>query len=158
MSRRKTICSVEPLTRRAAAEQLGVTPARISQLLASGQLRGPAQAAGRRAPKNAPRVWRESLEAYARERRGGGRQGIAAAGEMSNLALRDDLLRLKYALDQSREQVSKERAQTARVTALLAEAVEALRHEQETASVSEQVIESLSTIWTTHLFPDTPPS
>src|SRR4051794_17722940 len=51
----------EALTLKEAAEQLGVRPQRISQMLADGDLTGPDVPDGGRAPKNMGRVWAQSL-------------------------------------------------------------------------------------------------
>ena len=63
--------SSEPaLTLVAAADRLGVTPQRISQMLKKGELQGPPAGEGRRAAKNAERVWTRSVEeALTRPRR-----------------------------------------------------------------------------------------
>lgn len=51
----------EALTLKEAAQQLGVRPQRISQMLGDGDLTGPDVPDGGRAPKNMGRVWTQSL-------------------------------------------------------------------------------------------------
>ena len=142
------------LTIAQAASRLGVSAARVSQLLSSCALEGPAQPPGKRAPKNAPRVWEESLERHLLVRRDGRKRG--ADPQPAEVAtLRDDAIRLKIALDVTHEQLVEQRQQTARVTQMLADAVETLQREQDLARRSDEVYESMSTTLTSHLLPDT---
>lgn len=143
------------MTCREAALLLGVSRSRVSQLLAEGRLTGPKQPADRRASPNAPRVWRESVDQRLRQRT----RGVADVSHDSDIsdvrALRDDVIRLKSALDVSLDQIAAQRAQTSRVTRLLAQAIEALEAEQRASQALDGVARSLSSIVTTHVFPDT---
>lgn len=142
------------LSIRDAATRLGVTRQRVSQMLAAGDLTGPPQPAGARAPRNAPRVFVASLESWEADRDGhrGGppRQRSSAAEE----ALRDDAYRLKLALDVARDQLSKQRLQNEKLTGLLADAVATLQAEQVMARESERITEEYAAIATNHLAPD----
>lgn len=149
---------MDVLTIGQAAHALGITPQRVSQLLAAGTLEGPATPPGQRAPRDAPRVWLESLEAEQQRR-------VALPGRSKPRrqipdnpdALRDDAFRLKVALDAARDQLARQREQTRRVTRLLAETVAALQEQQELAQEADRITEAYSTLATTQLAPDTPP-
>ena len=141
------------LTLKEAASHLGVSPQRISQMLKDGDLDGPPQRPGARAPRNAPRVYMASLEErvarHAKPQRERGRAAMP-----SEAALRDDAHRLKLALDVARDQIARQRQQNERLVALLAEAVAALREEQALARDADQITEQYAAIATNHLAPD----
>lgn len=149
---------MDALTIGQAAHALGITPQRVSQLLAAGALEGPEPPPGQRAPRDAPRVWLESLEAEQQRR-----SAIPAQSKPQRRtyddpdALRDDVFRLKAALDAARDQLARQREQTRRVTRLLADTVAALQEQQELAQEADRITEAYSTLATTHLAPDTPP-
>lgn len=143
------------LTCREAALLLGVSRSRVSQLLAEGLLTGPKQPANRRASPNAPRVWRESVDQRLRHRTHGAAEVSHDPDIRDARALRDDVIRLKSALDVSLDQIAAQRTQTSRVTHLLAQAVEALEAEQKSSQALDDVARALSSVVTTHVFPDT---
>jgi 1,6-anhydro-N-acetylmuramate kinase len=70
--------------------------------------------------------------------------------------LRDDVLRLKIALDAARDVIAQERKQSRRLARLLADAVESLQEEQRLADAAEIITEQYASIVTTHLMPDPP--
>lgn len=145
----------EALTIAEAAALLGVTRARIHQLLAAGDLTGP-DFAGSRAPKGAGRVWPDSAEA--RQRVGRHRSSRSPEREARETGLRDDVYRLKIALDVARDSLRAERTQTARVTDLLARTVAALSEQQQLAIRADELAEGYSTILTDLLGPTGLPS
>lgn len=66
-----TAAAVPAVPLSVAAARLGITPQRVSQLLAEGRLEGP-PVTGKRASPNVPRVWEVSLAAYEASRRSTG--------------------------------------------------------------------------------------
>lgn len=85
------------LTLAAAAERLGVSQQRISQLLSARELRGPSYVG--RAPKLAPRVWESSISEYTAGRHSSNtpsRKALASALKdctAEKSALEQDLIR-----------------------------------------------------------------
>jgi len=140
----------EALTIGQAATLLGVTQQRVHQLLSRGVLVGPRIPGGQRAQRGAPRVWRSSAEDYLRRRR------PRASNVPASSELRDDVLRLKIALDAARDVIAQERKQSRRLARLLADAVESLQEEQRLADAAEIITEQYASIVTTHLMPDPP--
>lgn len=138
-----------------AADRLEVSPQRVSQMLASGHLRGP-HIAGTRAPKNAPRVYVDSLDEAIARRRDRQSHVFPPSDHQGDLAVKDDLWRMKVALDAARDQIARQRRQNERLVTLLAETVAALQHEQAMAQESERIAEEYASILTTHLAPETP--
>lgn len=107
------------LTLAAAAEELGVTPQRISQMLGKGQLQGPA-IEGRASP-NAERVWEWSLkEAATRPRRRGPRKDTFAGLQARVAALELELRTAQSAASPSGDALSsaENRERAARSAAL----------------------------------------
>lgn len=144
------------MTIKDAAKRLGVTPQRVSQMLAAGLLHGPPTAKGRRAAPNSPRVFKASLDQALADRAADASDQLH--GEPSRYVLDDDVLRLKVALDVARDQIARLRRRNERLTRLLADAVEAIRDEQALAGEMDKITEAYSTIATTHLTPDNLPS
>lgn len=144
----------EAVTIQDAATCLGVTPQRINQMLAAGDLTGPSQPSGKRAPRNALRVFSASLESWQASHTG--RRHRPRHPEPSELeaALRDDAYRMKLALDIARDQLTQQRLQNERLTGLLADAVAALQSEQAMARETERISEEYAAIVTNHLAPD----
>lgn len=146
---------MEAVTIRDAAQRLDVTPQRVSQMLATGQLHGPPTARGKRAAPNAPRVFIASVAEVLKER--AAQANARHRDDSPRRASQDDLMRLKVALDVARDQIARQRRQNERLTRLLADAVEAIRDEQVLAEEMDKITEAYSTIATTHLAPDSPP-
>lgn len=140
----------DALTIQAAATRLGVSRQRIHQMLTAGDLDGPPQTSGARAPRNAPRVFVSSLETW-EAGRAGQRRGFPS---ISEAMFRDDAHRMKLALDIARDQLSKQRRQSERLIGLLADAVAALQTEQAMAREAERITEEYAAIATNHLAPD----
>lgn len=137
-----------------AATRLGVTRQRINQMLTAGDLDGPPQPAGARAPRNALRVFIASLESWEADhagRRSGPRRLRSSDVEA---VLRDDAYRMKLALDTARDQLTKQRLQNEKLAGLLADAVAALQAEQAMARETERITEEYAAIATNHLAPD----
>lgn len=149
------LACVEAMTIKDAAERLGVTPQRVSQMLASGLLHGPSTAHGRRAAPNALRVFTASLDQALAARAADARDHLHR--DSSRRVSDDDVMRLKVALDVARDQIARQRRQNERLTRLLADAVEAIRDEQALAQEMDKITEAYSTIATTHLASDSPP-
>lgn len=134
--------------------RLGVTRQRISQMLAAGDLDGPPQPSGARAPRNAPRVFTASLDSWETghaDRRNGPRR--PGSSELET-ALKDDAYRLKLALDIARDQLAQQRRQNEKLTGLLATAVAAVQAEQAMARETERITEEYAAVATNHLAPD----
>ncbi|MGN7778853.1 hypothetical protein ACTJJE_04955 [Mycolicibacterium sp. 22603] len=142
------------VTIRDAAARLGVTRQRINQMLSAGDLNGPRQPEGARAPRNALRVFVASLESWEADH--AGRRSGSSGPRPRDVAqvLRDDAYRMKLALDAARDQVTKQRLQNEKLVSLLADAVAALQAEQAMARESERITEEYAAIATNHLAPD----
>lgn len=138
-----------------AAARLGVTRQRINQMLTAGDLDGPHQPAGARAPRNAPRVFIASLESWEADHAGRRRSGLSRSRSFdAEAVLRDDAYRMKLALDTARDQLTKQRLQNEKLAGLLADAVAALQAEQAMAREAERITEEYAAIATNHLAPD----
>lgn len=140
-----------------AATRMGVSRQWVNQMLTRGDLDGPPQPPGARAPRNAPRVYLASLEAREERQADSRSPGQTSRHPPTEAGLRDDAYRLKLALDVARDQVAGQRKQNERLASLLADAVLALQQEQALAREAEQITEAYATIATTHLAPDLPP-
>lgn len=142
---------VNAVTINTAAERLGVTPQRVSQMLKDGELCGPRQGPGR-ASRNALRVYLDSLETV-EQRRAAGQSLLRSKGGRER-TFQDDAHRLKIALDVARDQVARHRRQNERLTKLLAEAVAALQEEQTLSRDADRIAEEYAAVATNHLAPD----
>ncbi|WP_141214028.1 hypothetical protein [Mycobacterium marinum] len=136
-----------------AAARIGVTRQRISQMLATGDLDGPRQPTGPRAPRNAPRVFVTSLESWEADH-AGRRGGLRPRSSDLEALYRDDAYRMKLALDAARDQLTKQRLQNEKLAGLLADAVAALQAEQAMAREADRITEEYAAIATNHLGPD----
>lgn len=90
------------LTLQEAAEVLGVSAQRVSQLLDEGKLDGPQSEGDQRATPNAPRVWRASLDAELARRlakRTNSRKGY----EDQSAALEELVAQLRVLADHNRQ-------------------------------------------------------
>ena len=94
-----------------AADRLGVTPQRISQMLRSGDLSGPTVGPGR-APKGVGRVWESSLQQEIDKRGAGSRRvgrrstlhdGVQTGPPTRESAALEAALQMKIRLDDARE-------------------------------------------------------
>lgn len=148
--------NVNALTIKDAATRLGVSPQRVSQMLTAGDLDGPHQPAGIRAPRGVPRVHVVSIEVWEAHRANpqARRTRLAAPTEAR---LRDDAHRLKVALDVARDQITRQRTQNERLSALLSDAVAVLRDEQALAREEARITEEYASIATNHLAPEVIP-
>lgn len=137
----------EALTIADTATRLGVTTQRVSQLLSEGTLSGPPQPEGRRAPKNATRVWLASLLTYEEQRaqrrtpagtRPRGRRTPATQVESAAIHA------LKVSLDLARESLAEERQRSRRLTDLLAQTVAELGAQHDLADRAETIADGYS--------------
>jgi hypothetical protein len=135
------------LTISEAAERLGVTGARIHQMLASGDLLGP-PVEGARGRPGAPRVWASSIEDEVNRRERGDKRG-------SRPSQNDGAVQaLKIALDASRDALRAQRRHTAQITDLLAQAVAALQAQERLTAQADELADGYSGALTQLLSPD----
>ncbi|SOJ58151.1 hypothetical protein MSIMFB_05631 [Mycobacterium simulans] len=134
--------------------RLGVTRQRINQMLTAGDLDGPCQPAGARAPRNALRVFISSLESWESDHAGRRSGPPRPRPSDAEAVLRDDAYRMKLALDAARDQLAQQRLQNEKLAGLLADAVAALQAEQAMAREAERITEEYATIATNHLAPN----
>lgn len=115
------------LTLAEAAAWLGVKPQRISQMLRSGDLSGPA-VGQERAPKGAGRVWESSLKQEIDRRKANGRRkqrsdtsenGVHAKSSTREASMLEATLRMKIRLDDAREALREERRVNRMLTSML---------------------------------------
>jgi len=139
--------TAEALTIADAATRLGVTTQRISQLLRTGVLSGPPQPVGRRAPKNAPRVWLASLltheEQRAQQREPTGtrrRRRSRPSAQVESAAIHA----LKVSLDLARESLAEERQRSRNLTDLLAQTVAELGAQHDLAERADKIADGYS--------------
>jgi len=150
------------LTLAEAAAALGVKPQRISQMLRSGALRGPAVRPGR-APKGAGRVWRDEIEreisereTRSRARRRRSSDGPQAGPSAREAAAVEAALRMKIGLDEARRRLKEERQTQKRLVRMLADAVAEIGRAQATADSLDGIAETYSEALTQLLTPDHP--
>jgi excisionase family DNA binding protein len=158
----------EAITIAEAAAALGVQKPRVHQMLQAGTLTGPATGPGR-APRNAPRVWRAALDEELARRRDEQAQPQPAHAKVSKRparkeavqdgdarAVRDAAQQMKIALDQARDALRAERAQTRQVTQVLAQTVAMLQEQQRLAEQADTVADGYAAAVTQLLTPPDP--
>jgi hypothetical protein len=142
------MASQRALTLAEAAEQLRVTPQRISQMLRCGVLDGPEVPLGR-AQKHAPRVWDSSLQQEITRRQETEHhtphlRPTSGAGEVSKRQESDDqagpsareaaaleaALLMKLRLDEARKALREERQANKRLASMLAAVIAELQEAQ----------------------------
>lgn len=158
----------EALSITQAADALGVSPQRVHQMLREERLNGPDQGPGR-APGGVGRVWRGSLDLEIERRKDRTRvqplrrsKQVARAGTSLDVSASDSArtqsahaaaLHLKVALDLAREALKVERAQSAKITKTLAQAVALLEATQDQASRLDAITDGYSEALTQLLAP-----
>lgn len=152
------------LTITEAAAALGVCRQRVSQMLRDGLLEGPRIGPGR-APKNAPRVWPDTLQAEIDRRRQQAESGRMLDGDARDSRDRRPassastaVLAMKVQLDTARDALRIERRTNQHLTRLLADAVAELQTAQEQSDRLDDIASGYSDALTQVGIPDRPPS
>jgi hypothetical protein len=152
------------LTLAEAAERLGVTPQRISQLLCSGVLSGPTVGPGR-APKGAGRVWESSLQQEIDKRQAGSRRirrrttsddGVQTGPLTREPAALEAVLQMKIRLDDAREALREERRANKRLISMLAAAVAEMEVARAQSDRLDDIAEGYSEALAQLIIPDGP--
>ncbi len=137
------------LTITEVAARLGKSRPWVHQLLKAGRLTGPPQPPGR-SPKNAPRVWTSSLDAYSHA---SARQAREPRPRQHDEVPRRALTQIKIALDIALEQADAEARAIEEHLALLESALTALRSTRATARRYQQIAAHQSELLTELLGP-----
>jgi phage-related tail fiber protein len=152
------------LTLAEAAQQLGVKPQRISQMLRSGDLSGPSVGSGR-APKGAGRVWESSIQQEISRRLTGGEHTQRLSASVDNIqagstareaAALEAVLRMKVRLDDARDALREERRANRRLVSMLATVVAELEAAQAGSDRLDSIADGYSEALTQLLVPGGP--
>lgn len=152
------------LTLAEAADQLGVTPQRISQMLRSGDLSGPTVGPGR-APKGVGRVWESSLQQEIDKRGAGSRRvgrrstlhdGVQTGPPARESAALEAALQMKIRLDDAREALREERQANKRLTSLLTAVVAEMEIARAQSDRLDHIAEGYSEALAQLIIPDGP--
>jgi hypothetical protein len=153
------------LTHTEAAEALGVTPQRISQMLRSGALSGPEMRSGR-APKNVGRVWQHAIDREISDRQAGNRGRRHESGSVvedsrrshsrHDAAAWEAARTMKIALDEARQALSDRRQERQRLVDVLKEAAAKIERGLEEEGALDRIAEAYSDALTQVLIPDQP--
>ncbi len=152
------------LTLAEAAERLGVEPQRISQMLRSGDLSGPAVGPGR-APKGVGRVWESSLQQEIDKRQAGIRRirrrttsddRVQAGPSTRESAALEAVLQMKIRLDEAREALREERRANTRLTSMLAAVLAEMEVARAQSDRLDNIAEGYSEALAQLIIPDGP--